>query len=69
MKRMPETCKKCSASVVEHYPFEDETEDTAMVCSIMNKCCPVERKPNGCDGYTMPEWCPLMDIYFPEEED
>lgn len=61
MKKLPETCKKCPNKIV----LDDGCKAK---CSITGYYCPTEKKPSGNVGYAMPSWCPLMDIYFPEDE-
>lgn len=56
MTRLPETCKKCSLSQVEHYGFCD----TERYCGITNRACPTEKKQSGNVGYGKPDWCPLI---------
>lgn len=58
MKRIPDTCKKCSLSVVQQYGFGN----TDRVCCVNGYVCPLETKPSGNVGYTKPTWCPLMEI-------
>lgn len=60
MKRMPETCKKCSATY---------SEDGQRVCSLTNYICPTEKAPSGNERYIMPNWCPLLDIELTENGD
>lgn len=64
MKRIPDTCKKCGFS--NFYP---EMRYEGKYCKITGYDCPMETKPSGNVGYGKPNWCPLMDIEFIEEEE
>lgn len=65
MEHMPENCKKCS---IRETRFFKELGHTEGVCGAKHRICPREKKESGNVGYAMPSWCPLMDIYFPEDE-
>lgn len=53
MKRMPDTCKKCSKSY---------THLDCLACSLAGYLCPKEKAPSGNERYIKPDWCPLMEI-------
>lgn len=55
MKRIPETCKKCS--MARNYVGDDEKW-----CSVTGYCCPKEKKQSGNVGYGKPDWCPLIEL-------
>lgn len=57
MKKIPEGCKKCAYSMVEHYGLGN----TFRVCRIRWRACPTEKKTSGNVGYGRPSWCPLVD--------
>ena len=54
MKRIPDTCKRCSAS----YP----TGGGDKACELTWYICPTETAPSGNTRYVKPDWCPLMEI-------
>lgn len=54
LRKMPQSCRKCSLSIVDSW-----TDDR--VCSITHRLCPLELR-NGHIGYAKPEWCPLMEV-------
>lgn len=64
MKRIPETCKKCSMSCVEKYV----SVDSDRFCILNGRECPKEIKPSGNVGYGKPNWCHLMDIELIDDE-
>lgn len=60
MRKIPDKCKNCKYSFVEHEPYD----------SLGNRICLLERKElpyqfvkerkNWC--YVKPDWCPLIEI-------
>lgn len=64
MEKMPKSCKKCSLRETRTF----ECGIVEGVCGAKHRICQKEKKPSGNVGYGMPDWCPLMDIYFPEDE-
>lgn len=58
MKRIPDTCKKCSVS----YVYYDSPIDSTRCCRITSYECPTETAPSGNTRYVKPDWCPLMEI-------
>lgn len=67
MKRIPETCKKCSFAKIEYAGNEFYTSKDRY-CKITGYECPIGTKPSGNVGYGMPSWCPLMDIELIDDE-
>lgn len=57
MKRIPDTCKRCSASYLDEYDCYE-----GRVCNLTGYICPVETTPSGNIRYVKPDWCPLMEI-------
>lgn len=53
MKRMPDTCKKCSLSYIA---------EEGRACGEVGRYCPTEQAPSGNTRYVKPDWCPLMEI-------
>jgi len=63
MKRIPDTCKKCSLSCYDPQGFSGEY---ARFCSITGKPCPTVSGGNGNIKYGKPKNCPLVMLDVPE---
>lgn len=57
MKKIPESCNKCSLSIVESYSWTESYR----FCPITKKECPMVRSEHKNMKYTRPDWCPLME--------
>lgn len=58
MKKIPESCNKCSLARIEYSHWND----TQRYCWITKKDCPMEKSEHGNWKYTRPDWCPLMEV-------
>lgn len=57
MKRIPETCKKCSMAENEYGAWGVACAPKR--CLLTGRDCPQEKKLSGNVGYGKPDWCPL----------
>lgn len=57
MRKIPETCTKCSIAIVVHGGWNDSYR----VCGATGKDCPWKALPSGNYGYAKPDWCPLIE--------
>lgn len=58
MKRIPDTCKKCSLSNIVKLPLNESYR----VCGITGYDCPTVIASNGCYTYKKSKDCPLIEM-------